>query len=211
MNKSRIEERDRRMMLRAIALSKESGKAGEYPYGALICRGDEVMAESINRVKHDSDVTRHAEVVAISAAQKALRRTSLDDCVIYGSTEPCVFCSYAIRESRIRRVVYGLHSPHMGGMSKWSVLSDEGISRAMPEVFAPPPEIVGGFMAQEADAALLDWNPIVWMIMKRRRIFVAEASKGAKAREGRSPRRGLTERLLLVLLRRNFFDRFGRH
>jgi len=212
MNKSGIEECDRRMMLRAIALSRESGKAGEYPYGVLICRGDEVVAESINRVKHDLDVTRHAEVVAISAAQKALHRTSLDDCVIYGNTEPCVFCSYAIRESRIGRVVYGLHSPHMGGMSKWSVLSDEGISHTMPEVFAPPPAIVGGFMVQEAEAALLDWNPVVWVIMKRRGIFVTEASASTKAQEIRSARRGvLTERLLLSLLRRNFFDRFGRH
>jgi tRNA(adenine34) deaminase len=210
MNKSRIEECDRRMMLRAIALSKESGEAGEYPYGVLICRGEEVVAESINRIKHEADVTRHAEVVAISAAQKALRRTSLDDCVIYGSVEPCVFCSYAIRESRIGRVVYGLHSPHMGGISKWSVLSDEGISRKMPEVFAPPPVIVGGFMAQQADAALHDWNPVAWMIMKRRGIFVTKASENAKAREVRSPRRGAIVQLLLGLLRRNFFDRFGR-
>ena len=98
-----------------------------------------MVAQSINRVKHDSDVTRHAEVVAISAAQRALGSTSLDDCVIYSSAEPCVFCSYAIRESRIGRIVYGLHSPHMGGLSKWNVLGDEGISRNMPEVFAPPP------------------------------------------------------------------------
>jgi tRNA(Arg) A34 adenosine deaminase TadA len=125
MDGARVEQRDRRMMTRAIALSKESGEAGEYPYGVLFCRGDAVVTESINRVKHDSDVTRHAEIVAISAAQKALRSTSLDDCVIYGSAEPCVFCSYAIRESRIGRVVYGLHSPHMGGLSKWNVLEDE--------------------------------------------------------------------------------------
>jgi hypothetical protein len=49
---------DRRMMMRVIALSKESGGAGEYPYGVLICRSREVLAESINRVKHDSEVTR---------------------------------------------------------------------------------------------------------------------------------------------------------
>lgn len=195
--------------MRAIALSKESGKAGEYPYGVLICRGDTVVAESINRVKRDVDVTRHAEVVAISAAQKALGSTSLDDCVIYSSTEPCVLCSYAIRESRIGRVVYGLHSPHMGGISKWNVLADEGISRTMPEVFAPPPTIVAGFMAREADTALLEWNPLVRMAMRRRGLFVTEAPETVREREPRSPRIERSEQLLGPL-RRIFFDRFGR-
>ncbi|MGY4290242.1 hypothetical protein ACVWXO_009508 [Bradyrhizobium sp. LM2.7] len=46
------------MMRRAIAFSKESGKAGEYPY-ALIRRGETVVVESIDRTKHDADVTRH--------------------------------------------------------------------------------------------------------------------------------------------------------
>jgi len=206
---ARVEQRDRRMMMRAIALSKESGVAGEYPYGVLICSGEAVVAESINRVKHDSDVTRHAEVVAISAAQKVLGSTSLDDCMIYSSVEPCVFCSYAIRESRIGRVVYGLHSPHMGGLSKWNVLGDESISRNVPEVFAPPPAIVAGFMAREADNALLEWNPLVWMAIKSRGLFVTEDPEPLRSRESTSSHRGRHERLWAPL-RRNFFDRFGR-
>ena len=56
-----------------------------------------MIAESINRVKQGKDVTRHAEVVAISGAQKALATTSLDDCEIYVNAEPCAFCAYAIR------------------------------------------------------------------------------------------------------------------
>ncbi len=209
MDKISLEQHDREMMTRAIALSKKSGAAGEYPYGVLICCAGTVVTESINRVKHDSDVTRHAEVVAISAAQKALRCTSLDKCVIYSSTEPCVLCSYAIRESRIGRVVYGLHSPHMGGLSKWNVLEDEGLSRTMPEVFAPPPTVVAGFMADEADSALLEWNPLVWMTVKRRGLFVTEAPGTLTSREPGLPRNGQSA-LVWSSLRRNFFDRFGR-
>jgi tRNA(adenine34) deaminase len=209
MDEISFEQHDRAMMARAIALSKESGAAGEYPYGVLICLGGEVMAESINRVKHDTDVTRHAEVVAISAAQKKLRSTSLDDCVIYSSAEPCVFCSYAIRESRIGRVIYGLHSPHMGGLSKWNVLKDEGISRTMPEVFAPPPSVIAGFMADEAERALLEWSPLAWLATKSRGLFATEAPEALNSHQPDSPRNRQGE-LLWGPLRRNFFDRFGR-
>src|SRR6478736_113326 len=150
---------DAGMMRRAIALAVRSGREGEYPYGVVISRRGEVIAESINRVAHERDVTRHAEVVAIIAAQKKLETVSLDDCVIYVSAEPCAYCCYAIRESRIGRVVYGLTSPHMGGVSKWPVLTDTDISDTMPETFAAPPQIIAGFMAQDAEDALLRWNP----------------------------------------------------
>src|SRR3954467_9276473 len=149
---------DAEMMRRAIDLAVRSGQEGEYPYGVVICRGGNVIAESINRVAHERDVTRHAEVVAISEAQIKLDSVSLDDCTIYVSAEPCAYCCYAIRESRIGRVVYGLTSPHMGGVSKWPVLTDRDISDAMPEVFAEPPEILAGFMAKDGGDAALNKN-----------------------------------------------------
>jgi tRNA(adenine34) deaminase len=139
-----VEAIDRLMMGHCIGLSKASGKAGEYPYAAVICRDGMIVAESINRVTHDGDVTRHAEVAAISQAQKMLGTVSLENCEVYMNAEPCAFCSYAIRETRIRRVVFGLSSPHMGGVSKWNILGDMDICSAMPEVFEPPPEVVSG-------------------------------------------------------------------
>jgi tRNA(adenine34) deaminase len=183
---------DRAMMARCIDLSVRSGKEGEYPYGAVIRRADEVFVESINRVAHEHDVTRHAEVVAISQAQKELGTVSLDDCMIYVSAEPCAYCSYAIRESRIARVVYGLRSPHMGGVLKWNVLADDDLSNTMPEVFAPPPEIIAGFMAHEVEQALLAWNPLMWHAVKRRGLFVAAPARGgapARRDPSRKPRR----------------------
>lgn len=197
---------DREMMQRCIALSVRSGEAGEYPYGVVICRDGDVIAESINRVAHEHDVTRHAEVVAISQAQKARNSVSLDDCTIYVSAEPCVYCCYAIRESRIGRVVYGLRSPHMGGVSKWPVLTDEDLSRAMPDVFAAPPEIVAGFMAHEAEAALMAWNPVVAGVMKARGLFVAGPPQTLR---GAGDRRSLRQRAL-AFFRTHVFDRFGR-
>lgn len=78
-----VEAIDRLMMGHCIGLSKASGKAGEYPYAAVICRDGMIVAESINRVTHAGDVTRHAEVAAISQAQKMLGTVSLEDCEVY--------------------------------------------------------------------------------------------------------------------------------
>jgi tRNA(adenine34) deaminase len=201
---------DREMMTRCIAVAVRSGEEGEYPYGVVICRAGKVVAESTNRVAHEHDVTRHAEVVAISQAQKALGTVSLDDCAIYVSAEPCVYCCYAIRESRIGRVVYALRSPHMGGVSKWNVLTDEDLSKTMPEVFDPPPEIIAGFMAEEAGRALLKSNLLVWGVVMERGLFVAGPLETVHARQPETePKRKLAH-WLLALLRRTVFDRFGR-
>jgi tRNA(adenine34) deaminase len=197
---------DRTMMQRCIALSVRSGEEGEYPYGAVICQNGDVIAESMNRVAREHDVTRHAEMVAISQAQKILNTVSLEECVIYVNAEPCAICSMTIREARIGRVVYALRSPHTGGVSKWPVLTDEDVSTVIPEVFAPPPEIIAGFMAEEADAALLSWNPLVWGAIKARGLFTLGPMTVIRA-----TRRPKTLRQwILGVLRRTVFDRMGR-
>lgn len=201
---------DREMMKRCIAVAVRSAEAGEYPYGAVICRKGAVVVESTNRVAHEHDVTRHAETVAISQAQKTLGTVSLDDCTIYVSAEPCVYCCYAIRESRMARVVYGLRSPKMGGVSRWNVLADRGLSDAMPEVFDAPPEIVAGFMAQEVDETLRKWNPVVWGVMSTRGLFVTGSVERLTARASLSTPQAKLMHRLLSLLRRTVFDRFGR-
>ena len=193
-----------RMMRRCIALAARSGEMGEYPYAAVICRGGEIICESINPVTRDGDVTRHAEIVAISEAQKALRTTSLDDCAIYMNAEPCALCSYAIRESRIGRALFGLSSPVMGGFSRWNILGDTLLSDKMPDVFAPPPEIHAGFLRDEAEASLKRWSPIAYHVIRSRGLFGALPPIHAPP----SPR-GVKARAMAVL-RRRFFDRFGR-
>ncbi len=121
-------------------------------------------------------------------------------------------CSYAIREARIARVVYGLSSPVMGGHSRWDILGDELLSSKMPEVFAPPPEIVADFMSDEAAAAFRRAAPMAWAYVRWRECFRCGGDDPRRPwpdpeRERKHRRRGATA---MRLLRLQLFDRFGR-
>ncbi len=162
---------DRAMMQRCIELSATAAERGELPFACVICDGDRVIAESTNRVRQERDVTRHAELVAISHAQKALGRRNLGHCTLYANIEPCPMCSFPIRETRVKRVVYAIGSPAMGGVSKWNILRDTELSKVMPEAFGPVPEVVAGLMGREAEQVWRKWRPLVWAIIKRRGCF----------------------------------------
>jgi|KBSMisStandDraft_5_1062788.scaffolds.fasta_scaffold171937_2 tRNA(adenine34) deaminase len=162
---------DAAMMQRCIELSKTAAAAGEIPFACLITRGGEVVAEAINRVVRDKDVTRHAELVAITQAQQALGTRVLSGCTLYSTIEPCPMCAFPMREAQIDRVVFALRSPLMGGLSKWNILRDDEIARVMPEAFGNAPEVVVGVMAQEAEAVWKAWNPIAWRVIRYRGCF----------------------------------------
>ena len=202
---------DHAFMRHCFDLAREAAGRKELAFGSVIARGGIVVAAQGNAVRAEQDVTRHAEVCAIVAAQKKLGRASLDGCTLYTNVEPCAFCSYAIRETRIARVVFALGSPVMGGTSRWDVLHDTGLGDTMPEVFGPPPEIVGGFLADEAEDLLKQAAPMTWAATKARGLFVAEdagrLSRAAPRPEGlvATFRAGAME-----WLRRGFFDRFSR-
>ena len=115
-------------MRRCVELSATAVSQRELPFSCVICRDGVIVAEATNRVVQDGDVTRHAEILAISEAQRVLGRKDLSDCTIYSSVEPCPMCSFPIRETGIARVIYSISSPMMGGFSKWNVLGDNEIS-----------------------------------------------------------------------------------
>jgi tRNA(adenine34) deaminase len=168
MNQSTI---DRTMMQRCIALSATAAESGELPFACVICDGDRVVAEAANLVRQERDVTRHAELVALSRAQKVLGRRNLNRCTLYSNVEPCPMCSFPIRETRVKRVVYAIGSPAMGGVSKWNILRDTELSKVMPEAFGPVPEILAGLLGQDAARVWQRSRPLVWAIIKHRGCF----------------------------------------
>ncbi len=94
-------------MRMAIAKAKEGIGRGQTPFGACIVQGNAVVACAHNEVWHSTDITAHAEVVAIRNACRALKTIDLSGCVIYSTCEPCPMCFSACHWARLERIVFG--------------------------------------------------------------------------------------------------------
>lgn len=99
-----MEKRD--FMMRAITLSENSVKNGGGPFGAVIVKNGEIIAEASNCVTIDNDPTAHAEVSAIRKATKKLGTYDLSGCEIYTSCEPCPMCLGAIYWAHLDKIYY---------------------------------------------------------------------------------------------------------
>ncbi len=98
---------DAKFMRIAIALSIENVRSGRGgPFGAVITKGDEIVATGANQVTSANDPTAHAEIVAIRAACQKLSGFQLTDCDLYTSCEPCPMCLGAIYWARPDQVYY---------------------------------------------------------------------------------------------------------
>jgi tRNA(adenine34) deaminase len=140
----------------------------------------------VNEVRAQKDVTRHAEIVALTMARLE-RDQGFSNCTLYSTVEPCPMCCFAARELRVGRIVYALASPVMGGLSKWNVLRDPDLSRVIPEIFGPVPEVVPGVLADEAGAVWWNWNPLIWTVVKRRGCFAGASGAGTSMQAIPSP------------------------
>jgi tRNA(adenine34) deaminase len=192
---------DTAMMARCIALSRVAVAEGEYPFGSVIALEGKPIAEATNRAIRDGDVSRHAEVIALSQAQKALGGQQLRKCTLYTNVEPCAMCSFCIREAGIGRVVYAIASPVMGGVSRWNILRDDNMSDRIPQVFPGVPEVVSGVMLREAEQVWRDWRPVGWQVIKFLGLMRDPASQDdhVRIRPGRS--RSLWRHLRTVFAR----------
>jgi Cytosine/adenosine deaminases len=94
-------------MKKAITLAKQSIAKGGGPFGAVIVKDNEVVAQGNNCVTLNNDPTAHAEVSAIRKACKKLNTFDLSGCEIYTSCEPCPMCLSAIYWSHIDKIYYG--------------------------------------------------------------------------------------------------------
>ena len=138
---------EERMMALALEQARLALAAGEIPVGAVIARGDAVIAAAHNRRELDKDPTAHAEVVAIRQAARALGGRRLTGCTLYVTLEPCPMCAGAIVMAGLDRVVYGASDPQQGCTgSVYRITEDPAFSHFCPAD--------GGVLAEECRALL---------------------------------------------------------
>lgn len=91
---------------RAIELAKANIQKGGGPFGAVIARNGQIIAEGTNSVTVKNDPTAHAEIEAIRQATGELKNWQLDDCILYSSCEPCPMCLGATYWAGIKEVYF---------------------------------------------------------------------------------------------------------
>jgi tRNA(adenine34) deaminase len=101
-------------MRHALNAAAHAEERGEVPVGAVIVRGEEVIATGFNLTHTTNDPSAHAEMIAIRRAAEATGHWRLLDCTLYVTLEPCAMCSGAIVLARIPRLVYGTQDPKAG-------------------------------------------------------------------------------------------------
>ncbi len=102
-----MREENNKYMQRAIKLAEISVENGGGPFGAVIVKDGEIVAEGSNCVTLNNDPTAHAEVSVIRKACSILNTFDLSGCEIYTSCEPCPMCLSAIYWAHIDYIYYG--------------------------------------------------------------------------------------------------------
>ena len=141
--------RDAIWMRMALEEARAAMEAGEVPVGAVIVRGDELLARAQNRCERDGNATAHAECLAIAQACKKAGHWRLSGCTLYVTLEPCPMCAGAAINARIGRVVFAARDPRMGACGSLLDLS------AYPLEITPKYE--SGLMESDARALLRDF------------------------------------------------------
>jgi tRNA(adenine34) deaminase len=103
-------------MKQALAEAEKAFEEGEVPVGAVIVCDHRIIARAHNQTELLTDVTAHAEILALTAASSYMGSKYLPDCTLYVTLEPCVMCAGALAWAQIGRVVYAATDEKRGFM-----------------------------------------------------------------------------------------------
>lgn len=131
----------------ALDAARDACASGEVPVGAVLVKGDAVLAVGKNRPVAEHDPTAHAEIEALRAGGRALDSYRLTGTTLYVTLEPCVMCAAAIVHARVSRLVFGA----------WDAKA--GAAGSTTNVFTMPHmnhrvDVFGGVLMEECGALL---------------------------------------------------------
>jgi tRNA(adenine34) deaminase len=142
-----VEVVDDRLMRVALDEAHRCSAWGDVPIGAVVARGDEVLAHAGNERERRADPTAHAEILALREAAGRLGSWRLEGCTLYVTVEPCAMCAGAAVLARLERLVYGAADPKAGFVgSLGDLVRDPRLNHQV--------EVATGVLAEEAGELL---------------------------------------------------------
>lgn len=103
----------------AFEQAKKAYKKDEVPVGCVIVNKNKIIAKAYNKKETKNNSLYHAEILAIQKACKKLKTWRLDDCILYTTMEPCMMCTGAIIQSRIKTVYYSISNNSFGELENY--------------------------------------------------------------------------------------------
>lgn len=138
---------DVKWMSKALRLAKKAAEKNEVPIAALLVGPDGLVSWAINTRERQQTPLGHAELFALHKASQKKHNWRLSDCTLYVTLEPCVMCTGAIQQARLKRVVYGASDPKGGAIeSLYNVLNDSRLNHQV--------EVTAGVLAPDCAALL---------------------------------------------------------
>ena len=122
----------------ALQQAQIAAQKGEIPVGAVVVCKNRIIAKTHNQTEQLTDVTAHAEILAITAAAGYLGSKYLKDCTLYVTLEPCLMCAGALFWSQIDKVVYAASD------------SKRGFEHVSKTVLHPKTQVVKGVLEKES-------------------------------------------------------------
>ena len=125
---------DEYFMNEALKEAQKAFDSDEVPVGAVIVNQNRIIARAHNMTQQLTDVTAHAEMIAITSASNFLGAKYLVDCTLFVTLEPCVMCAAALKWAQVNRIVFGASDPK------------EGFSRHIKPILHKKTEVVAGIL-----------------------------------------------------------------
>ena len=140
-------ERDEFYMRLALESAQQAYEVGEVPVGAVLVRGDDIIARGFNQPIGLHDPSAHAEILTLRAAGAVLSNYRLPECELFVTLEPCLMCAGAMMHARLRRIVFGASDYKTGvAGSVLDVFDNQQLNHHAA--------VVGGILADESRALL---------------------------------------------------------